>query len=165
MCTDPVKVSNVANGPNKGWNLQHCLESGGPGHYPVLSAAYNDHPTFTFQIVGQKMVYFANDPVWVAVGTAKPTKLDAGLIGPVSGAGTRTISFQDLNHSTGPQTLTYTLRFSDGTATDPIIQNGGCCHVVNSFLPTTTETFVVELAIAFLVGVLVAIAVQRLRRA
>ena len=145
-CTsaNPVKLTYVSQGSNQGWNLQHCLTSGGPGHYPSLSAAYNEQPTFNFEITNQPGVNFdSTTPVWVTVGTSKPTQLDAGLITSITGAGTRNLSFKDLNNYNGgdPATLTYTLRFSDGTATDPIIQNGGCCKATTGFLPSTTAQF------------------------
>jgi hypothetical protein len=166
---DPVKLIYIDQGTNKGWNIQHCLEAGGPNNYPHLNANYNDQPTFTFEIqkgANGGQVHFASDPVWVGVGTAKPTGLTAGLIDQVSAGGTTSLSFRDLNNYNGGDkvTLTYVLRFSDGSYTDPIIDNGGCCHQVNhsGLLPTTTTAFVIDLAIAFFVGVLVALAVRRL---
>lgn len=167
--SNPVNVTYVAEGPNAGWNLQHCLTSGGPGHYPALSAGFNDQPTFKFDITNLPGVTFAaTNPVWVTVGANKPTQLDPGLINSIQGAGTRSLSFKDLNNYNGgdPATLTYTLRFSNNTATDPIIQNGGCCHIINQpgFLPMTETAFLIDLAIAFIVGVILTLVVQRLRR-
>jgi hypothetical protein len=165
---NPVNVTYVENGSNKGWNLQHCKGSGGPGHYPVLKAPFDETPTFTFSITNAPGVTFdATAPVWVTVGTNKPTQLDPGLISPVQGAGTRTISFADLNNYNGGDavTLTYMLRFSNNTATDPIIQNGGCCRSgYSAFLPTTNEMFAIELGLAFLAGVVITLIVRRFRR-
>lgn len=169
MCnsTDHVKAWYVPQGANKGWNLQHCLVAGGPGHYPVLSADYNTQPTFAFDITNVPGVTFdSTAPVWAQVGTSKPTSLQVGVLSGIQGGGTRTLSFKDNNNTNNgnPVTVTYVLRFSDGTYTDPIIQNGGCCHVSNSILPTNTSTFIVELAIALLIGVLITFLVQRFRR-
>ena len=168
--SEPVNVTYVPQGANQGWNLQHCLESGGPGHYPVLSAAYDEHPTFTFNITNLPGVTFAAaDPVWVQVGTAKPTAPDPALLAHIQGAGTRTLSFQDVNG--GPTaTLTYTLRFSNGSATDPIIQNGGCCQVATTPGGGTSgawyasSNFWTGLVIGFAAAVILAVIIRWVRR-
>ncbi|HEY6048061.1 MAG TPA: hypothetical protein VIV07_03340 [Sphingomicrobium sp.] len=172
MCDnkEAVKVTYKDQGSKKGWNISHCGVDGGPGSYPHLKAGYDESPTFSFQIHGAGpgggQVYFAPDPVWVGVGTAKPTKFDSALLDNVSGAGTTTLTFHDPNNYNGGDavTLTYILRFSDGSYTDPIIDNGGCCHGVihPGLLPTTTTAFIADLAIAFFVGVIVALLARRL---
>lgn len=171
----------VQNGVTK-WNLDIVDDGHGSnggkgkfGSYPVLNVEpgqVNTHLTIT--IVGGQGWTFPHDgnAIWITdQGTSDPT-------GPVplpatiksiqvfnDGSGLRLL---DTNYPKDAQTLHYTLNFVNGSqkssSLDPIIRNGGCCPGGGGNIVTlSTTAFIVDLGIALLVGVLLAIIVQRFR--
>lgn len=86
----------------------------------------------------------------------------------LTGQGTTGLSFKDHNLSQG--TLKYVLNFNNAPSIDPIIQNGGggppgyTTQPGSPFLPRTTTAFVIDLAIAFVVGAIIALVVRRMAR-
>lgn len=172
----------VQNGVTK-WNLKIVNDAGCPtdgnggGHYPVLNVCPGQlHTILTIAIVNGQGWTFPRDgsAIWITdQGTSYPT-------GPVplpatiksiqvfpNGSGLRLV---DTNHKQNAQDLYYTLNFVNGSqkssTLDPIIRNGGCCPGGGGFTNTitlSTTAFVVDLGIALLVGVLLALIVQRFR--
>ena len=103
---------------------------------------------------GPQKVTFASSPLQLPP-MPKPEIHD------ISGGGTANLSFLDHNWNAG--TIKYTLQFNNAPAIDPIIQNtGGGPGVQQNFLPTTAGAFALDLAIAFVVGIVVALIVRRL---
>jgi len=103
---------------------------------------------------GPQRVTFSSNPVSLP-------PMPKTEIHDISGAGTANLSFKDHNWDAG--TIKYTLNFNNAPAIDPIIQNtGGGPSVQQNFLPTTTGAFALDLAIAFVVGIVVALIVRRL---
>ena len=104
---------------------------------------------------GQPAITFSNNPV-VAPAGPKPEIHD------ITGQGTATLSFKDHNWDAG--TIKYTLNFNNAPSIDPIIQNdgGGPGMTEVGFLPTTTTAFAIDLLIAFVIGVIVALIARRL---
>lgn len=118
MKSFPMHVVKVGN-PQQ-WQLTY---NGGNGN--SVSVPANQSGDFTYDIVGVPGVTFAaQNPIWIQQGTAKPAgAVVDGQITNIAGGGTATLTFKDSNTTAG--TLTYSLHFSDGTALDPIIENGG----------------------------------------
>lgn len=174
----------VQNGATK-WSLNIVDDGHGSkggkgnfGHYPVLNVDPGQVNTIVkVTIVDGHGWTFPQDgsAIWITdQGTSDPT-------GPVplpatiknlhvfkDGSGLQLV---DTNSPRNAQTLHYTLNFVNGSqkssSLDPIIQNGGCCPGGGGFTANTitlsTTAFIVDLGIALLVGVLLAIVVQRLR--
>lgn len=112
-------------GGSKVWWMSDGTKSGGPGSYPAVNVAAKTNADFTYTIKNTPGVTFSNDPIWIQGGTAKPTQhvVDGHFNVPPGQNGAK-LGFHD-NNKGNPQTLTYILRFSDGTSTDPIVNNGG----------------------------------------
>jgi len=103
---------------------------------------------------GPQQVTFASSPLQLP-SMPKPEIHD------ISPGGTANLSFLDHNWDAG--TIKYTLNFNNAPQIDPIIQNtGGGPTGQQNFLPTTTGAFALDLAIAFVVGIVVALIVRRL---
>jgi hypothetical protein len=103
---------------------------------------------------GPQQVTFSSNPVSLPA-TPKAEIHD------ISPGGTTSLSFKDHNWDSG--TIKYTLNFNNAPAIDPIIQNtGGGPSTQQDFLPTTIGGFATDLAIAFLLGIVVALIVRRL---
>jgi hypothetical protein len=148
------------------------------GSYPALDIGTNSPATLvqiTIDNSNSSIPWsFAHDgaALWVNQGPGDPTGPSTSPQVPVAYINTSkqdsVLSFMDLNQG-DPVTLHYTLNMVSGTrkasTLDPIIRNGGCCHVAPSpgFLPTSTTTFLAELAIAFILGALVMLIVNRFR--
>jgi hypothetical protein len=106
--------------------MSHNNITSPPGQFPKIDIAYKTQADFTFTIVTQGPVTFANDPnaIWIQKGTAKPKSGVDGQITNLSGGGTKVLKFHDTNID--KSTLTYTLNFTAGAPQiDPIIENGG----------------------------------------
>lgn len=174
------------------WQLCNNVKKvcSGPPYPPATlpEGAKGDPPTpFTITINDPNHlgVIFANNPndpfasqdgngaIWIQpppkTNPMHPVFDTAGQIATVTRATDTKIVFKDQN-SGSPVRLTYQLNFtmkgSPVTPIDPIIQNGGCCVGVHhpGFLPSTPAAFVIELSIAFIIGILVTVAYERLRR-
>lgn len=82
----------------------------------------------------------------------------------LTGKGTATIKFKDHNWDAG--SIKYILNFDNALSIDPIIQNGGGGppHRALGFIsfPTTTQQLVIDLGVAFILGIIVALIVRRL---
>ena len=103
---------------------------------------------------GPQQVTFSSTPVSLP-------PMPKAEIHDISGGGTPNLSLKDHNWDAG--TIKYTLNFNNAPSIDPIIQNdGGGPTVRQNFLPTTTSAFAIDLGIAFLVGIVVALIVRRL---
>lgn len=103
---------------------------------------------------GPQQVTFSSNPISV------PSSAQAE-IHDITGAGTANLSFKD--HNWKAATIKYTLNFKNAPSVDPIIQNdGGGPSLHSAYLPASTSAFAMDLAIAFLLGVIVALIVRRL---
>ena len=126
-----VNLTLQTTGTDPGWHMEIVgAGKGGPNNYPKIDVPKgpSDVP-FKFQITGPgtQGITFGSDPIWVAAddGSGASPK-EAGVhsqITSVSGGGTKSLTFTDLNSE--KVTLTYQLNFSDGSTLDPIINNGG----------------------------------------
>lgn len=162
----------ILNGQTK-WDLtvDATGRHGTLGGYPVLDIGANSPATWiqiTIDNSNSPVPWnFSKDPLWVNQGPNDPTGPSTSpLISGISTTkGDTVLSFLDSN-SGDPVDLHYTLNMVSGTRTsstlDPIIRNGGCCHV--GVAPNTvsfqTTTFIAYLALAFLAGALLTLAVR-----
>lgn len=107
------------------WWMSYGTQSGGPGSYPQVTVPNGTNANFKYTIINTPGVTFGSDPIWIQAGTTKPTQpgVDGHFNVPPGQNGT-TLNFHDNNKGNG-ETLSYVLRFSDGTTLDPIINNGG----------------------------------------
>jgi hypothetical protein len=150
------------------------------GSYPTVSIGANQ-PATILQVSIDNQTYgtnwaFAHDAaaLWVNQGPNDPTGPSTSPQVPTAyintTKGDTVLTFTDLNQG-DPVDLHYTMNLVNGsqkssTLVDPIIKNGGCCHVSPhpGFLPSDTTTFLAELAFAFILGALVMWLVDRFRR-
>ena len=105
----------------------------------------------------EPQITFSNNPL-----TIPPTNQPEIKI--ISGPGTSPLVFKD--HNLDKETLKYTLNFNNAPSIDPIIQNGGggpprMAHALIP-LPTTQQQLAIDLGIAFILGIIVALIVRRL---
>jgi hypothetical protein len=183
---DVILTPVTTNGVVK-WDMQIVGGAkGGYGNYPVLQIPKNHadaHLEFQIQNPAGSTWKFAHDSgaLWVSNGPNDPVKASTDWQVPVAsihtinpqppnpGLADTVLQFTDHNHGK-PTALHYTLNFVDASnnrssTLDPIMQNGGCCRVANQgILPSSTSTFVVELAIAFFVGIVITLIAQQLFR-
>lgn len=108
-----------------------------------------------------------NGAIWIQTGNNCPQQAvwdTNNQIAKATRATDTKILFVDQNGQNGSMDLTYRLNFTRNgkavTPLDPIIDNGGCC-IHKGFLPTSNTAFALDLAIAFLVGVIAALIVRR----
>jgi hypothetical protein len=167
---------------NVTWTLCNG-KCGSQGGYPVSTVPKNAAATtFTVTIkdTNKTGVVFAGDPMWLQPGLKCPTSKIFDSNGQIPNNKVTVLSptvikFQDLNKNdphSPPLNLAYQLNFvRNGVAVtpiDPIIQNGGCCMVgtPNEFGGTTLSSASLTgyLALAFFVGVLATLLVQRVLR-
>jgi hypothetical protein len=181
---DVILTPVTTNGVVK-WDMQIVGGAkGGYGNYPVLQIPKNHADAhLEFQISAGSTWKFAHDSgaLWVSSGPNDPVKASTDWQVPVASIHTinpqppnpdfadTVLQFTDHNHGK-PMALHYTLNFVDASnnrssTLDPIMQNGGCCTLAHQgILPSSTSTFVVELAIAFFVGIVITLIAQRLFR-
>jgi hypothetical protein len=167
------------------WTLCDKVKNqcGGKTQFPTISLPATTGSTpfnITINDIHHLGVIFANDSndpfadkdangaIWIQQGHNNcPTQAvwdTDNQIATATRASDVKITFVDLNTEHGPLAFTYQLNFTMNgkavTPLDPIIDNGGCC-VHKGFLPTSTSEFAVDLAIAFFVGVVVALLVRQ----
>lgn len=123
------------------WKL--CYTNPNPDQCGTTNATYPDvtvatgivNEPFQFKIVndntGLDIKFADSNPLWVQQG-AKPTGpgVDPQIPQAPGGAGTKVLTFVDLNDNQGQIVLKYQLNFTDGkgnpvTPIDPDITNGG----------------------------------------
>jgi hypothetical protein len=189
---DVTLTPQVKNGQTK-WQMQiPGGQSGGYGAYPTISLprGHQGDPTdahlvFTIANPPGSTWKFAKDAnaLWVTSQANDPSAPSTDPHVPVGSIHTQNpnpsnpatadtqLTFTD-NNGGNAVTLHYTLNFVNGSqkssTLDPIIQNGGCCMVSEGpgFGGTalSSTSFIAYIALAFVVGVVVTLVVQRLMR-
>jgi len=193
MPANPTQVTltpQVNKGQTK-WQMQITGgQSGGYGAYPVvtLPKGHQGDPTdvhfvYTIQNPPGSTWKFAKDAdaLWVTSQPNDPTGPSTDPHVPVGSIHTQNpnpsnpatadtqLTFTDANGGKAA-TLHYTLNFVNGSqkssTLDPIIQNGGCCMVANELGAGgfSTEAFAGYLVLAFVVGIIATLLVQRVFR-
>lgn len=164
--TPQLQVTAVRSGSGKKFDHWEMSVDGTSCSPPqcTVTVAHGNNAVVTITIAdpgapsGTQPITFSNSPL-----TVPPTSHPE--ITNINGNGTTSLSFMDHNLDVGA--LKYSLNFDNAPSIDPIIQNGGGGPGFTrqpSFLPTTTTAFVIDLGIAFVVGVIVALVVRRLAR-
>lgn len=130
----------------------------------TLTVAHGNNANITASIAdpngpnsGPQQITFAADPIFVTPAPKAEIKSKS-----LAGQGTTSLSFQDHNWDQG--TLNFVLKFNNAPAIDPIIQNGGGGPplMANSYLPTTPAAFGADIAIALVIGAIIALVARRL---
>ena len=169
--TAQLQVTAVRNGSGKKfdhWEMSvdgascvpaSCTVTVTKGNNALINVAISDPNGPTS---GPDQILFSSSPL--SVPPTNPPEIT-----DLTGQGTTNLSFKDHNLSQG--TLKYVLNFNNKVPSiDPIIQNGGggppgyTTQPGSPFLPRTTTAFVIELAIAFVLGAIIALAVRRIAR-
>jgi hypothetical protein len=166
--TPALEVSAVRNGSGKKFDHWQMSVDGQNCDPPVCTVTvdHGNNALVTIKISdpdgppsGAQQITFSSNPLSVP-----PTPHTE--ITNVTGQGTANLSFKDHNIDAG--SLKYTLNFNNAPSIDPIIKNGGggppSFHTYPSYLPTTTTAFVIDLAIAFVLGAVIALVLRRLAR-
>ena len=161
MWKPPIIANIDLTQQNGQWWMTYDGHSYGPGTYPAISVGNGQYADFTFTIKSGSD-FDLSGPVSVAKGNAKPS--GNGLYNQVAVTSIQPTVLQFHDKNSEKTDLNYVLHFKDGSTLDPIIKNGGgCCQVSYSTTGTVTlssTSFIAYLALAFAVGVVVALAVR-----